>query len=88
MVNVNACHGRHAYKEHIVSTDLDPSTRLDALESRVAFQDQTIEELNGTITEQWRLIDNLARRVATLEEQVRAGGFIADPRTEPPPPHY
>lgn len=62
--------------------------RLEALETRIAFQDQTIEELNATITAQWRVIDSLTRKLATLEEQVRSGTHIADPSTEPPPPHY
>lgn len=63
--------------------------RLDTVEMRIAFQDQTIEELHKTIADQWRVIDGLTRKLATLEEQVRsAGGSIADPRHEPPPPHY
>jgi SlyX protein len=71
-----------------VSAELDSPARLEALETRLAFQDQTIEDLNATITEQWRVIDALTRRLTVLEEQVRAGSYIADPRTEPPPPHY
>jgi SlyX protein len=62
--------------------------RLDALETRIAYQDQTIEELNATITEQWRQIDLLTRKLGMVEEQVRSGVHIADPATEPPPPHY
>ncbi|GLQ11825.1 protein SlyX [Devosia yakushimensis] len=62
--------------------------RLEALETRIAFQDQTIEELNATITAQWRVIDGLTRKLTTLEEQVRSGTHIADPSAEPPPPHY
>jgi SlyX protein len=62
--------------------------RLEALETRIAFQDQTIEELNATITDQWRQIDLLTRKLVQMEEQVRAGVHIADPSTEPPPPHY
>jgi SlyX protein len=62
--------------------------RLDALEMRIAFQDQTIEELNATITQQWKAIDALTRKLTTLEEQVRSGSQIADPSTEAPPPHY
>lgn len=64
------------------------SDRLDALETRIAFQDQTIEDLNAAITAQWQVIDQLTRKVTQLEEQVRAGVHIADPSTEPPPPHY
>ncbi|HWU18068.1 MAG TPA: SlyX family protein [Devosia sp.] len=66
----------------------DLAERLEALETRIAFQDQTIEELNATITAQWRVIDGLTRKLTTLEEQVRSGTHIADPSTEPPPPHY
>ena len=31
--------------------------RIDALETRVAYQDDTIETLNTTITAQWKQID-------------------------------
>jgi SlyX protein len=66
----------------------DIAERLEALATRVAFQDQTIEELNATITAQWRQIDILTRKLDTVEEQVRSGVQIADPSTEPRPPHY
>ncbi|UXN71927.1 SlyX family protein [Devosia neptuniae] len=66
----------------------DFAERLEALETRIAFQDQTIEELNATITAQWRVIDGLTRKLTTLEEQMRSGSQIADPSTEAPPPHY
>lgn len=66
----------------------DQNERIDALETRIAFQDQTIEELNATLTEQWKVIDLLTKKMAMLEEQVRLGSFIADPATERPPPHY
>ena len=70
-------------------TDIEDMTeRLEALETRIAFQDQTIEDLNATITAQWRQIDLLTRKLEQMEEQVRAGVHIADPATEPPPPHY
>jgi SlyX protein len=62
--------------------------RIDALEMRIAYQDQTIEELNTTITEQWRVIDLLRKKFDMVEEQVRSGSYIADPSTERPPPHY
>jgi SlyX protein len=66
----------------------DLAARLEALETRIAFQDQTIEELNATITAQWRQIDLLTRKLEQVEQQVRSGVHIADPSTEPPPPHY
>lgn len=68
--------------------DQDQSERLERLESRVAFQDQTIEDLNAVITEQWTVIEQLRRKLEVMEEQVRSGSFIADPSSEKPPPHY
>ena len=62
--------------------------RLDALETRIAYQDLTIEELNVAITEQWKIIDQLSKRLTMMEDQVRSGSYIADPSTERPPPHY
>ena len=69
-------------------TDAEQHARIDALETRIAYQDQTIEELNTALTAQWKVIDLLTKKLATLEEQVRSGSFIADPATEKPPPHY
>jgi SlyX protein len=68
--------------------DPNGDMRLEALETRVAFQDRTIEELNQALTAQWKTIDQLSKKLATLEEQVRSGSYIADPATEQPPPHY
>jgi SlyX protein len=62
--------------------------RLDALETRIAHQDRTIDELNAVVTQQWTTIEQLRRRLEAMEEQVRSGGYIADPSTERPPPHY
>lgn len=66
----------------------DQNERMEALETRVAYQDQTIEDLNAALTAQWKVIDQLNKKLATLEEQVRSGSYIADPATEKPPPHY
>ncbi len=65
-----------------------PEGRLEALESRAAHQERAIEELNAMVVAQWKTIDGMAKRLATLEEQVRSGSYIADPSTERPPPHY
>ena len=45
--------------------------RIDALEIRLAFQDETIEALNKTITAQWQQIDALTRQVAGLNERLQ-----------------
>jgi SlyX protein len=45
--------------------------RIDALEMRLAFQDETIETLNQTITAQWKQIDALTRQLAELKERLQ-----------------
>ncbi|RDI58901.1 SlyX family protein [Microvirga subterranea] len=66
------------------------SARIDALEIRIAYQDETIEDLNQTIVAQWKQIDLLTRQIANLTDRIqeaehKAGGPSAP---EPPPPHY
>ncbi|MGJ8529094.1 SlyX family protein [Maritalea sp.] len=64
------------------------TSRLEALEAHIAHQDQTIEDLNKAITEQWTQFEKLQREISKLHaelEQVEAGGAgEADER----PPHY
>ena len=43
------------------------SARIDALEERLTYQDETIEQLNATITAQWKQIDALTRQLAGVE---------------------
>jgi SlyX protein len=63
--------------------------RIAALEIRIAYQDQTIEELNAALTAQWREIDQLRRDMRLLEAQLReAVAPGPDGTPEPPPPHY
>jgi len=65
------------------------SELIDALESRLAYQDQTIEQLNETITAQWKQIDALTRQVSCLSERLQ--NAEANTPTAPAnerPPHY
>ena len=64
------------------------SERIDALETRVAFQDETIETLNKTITAQWQQIDALTRQLAELSERLREAEANAPGVGNEPPPHY
>ena len=64
------------------------SDRIDALESRLMFQDETIETLNKTITEQWLKIDALTRQVAALSERLQEAETHAPGSADEPPPHY
>lgn len=64
-------------------------TRIDALEIRLAYQDEIIEDLNKALTSQWEQIDRLARQVAQLSERLQAAEERAGPAApEAPPPHY
>jgi uncharacterized coiled-coil protein SlyX len=65
-----------------------PSERIDALEMRLTFQDETIETLNQTITAQWQQIDALTRQLAELKQRLQdAESNVAGPVNERPP-HY
>ena len=69
----------------------DLEARVEALEVRVAYQDQMIEDLNQTVIDQWKKIDALRRQLNELLDRVQevedssTGGPSAP---EPPPPHY
>jgi SlyX protein len=62
--------------------------RLDALESRVAYQDETIETLNATITAQWKQIDGLNRQIAMLSERLQEAEAGQGAPANERPPHY
>ena len=47
------------------------SERIDALEMRLTYQDETIETLNQTITAQWHKIDALTRQIANCGNACR-----------------
>ena len=64
------------------------SERIDALEMRLTFQDETIETLNQTITAQWKQIDALTRQLAELKERLRDAESNAGGPINERPPHY
>ena len=66
------------------------TARLDALEIRIAHQDQAIEDLNETITAQWKEIDRLKREIERLGDRVASAEASIGPEggDEPPPPHW
>ena len=67
----------------------DETARIDRLEIRLTEQEAVIEDLNTTITAQWRTIDALKRQIERLTEQVEEAGHRAGTGLpEPPPPHY
>jgi uncharacterized coiled-coil protein SlyX len=62
--------------------------RIDALESKVMFQDETIETLNATVTEQWKKIDALAREVDALRDRLQEAEAGPPTPANERPPHY
>jgi SlyX protein len=69
-------------------TDRTFADRIDALEMRLTYQDETIETLNQTVTAQWKQIDALSRQVAELRERVREAEVNRPGPANEPPPHY
>ncbi len=64
------------------------SDRIDVLETRLTFRDETIETLNKTITAQWLKIDALTRQLAILSERLQEAEANAPGAANEPPPHY
>jgi SlyX protein len=61
--------------------------RLMEIETRLAFQDQTIGRLQEAVIEQQRQIDRLKLLTERLRGRKEAGPED-DLSNEPPPPHY
>ncbi len=62
--------------------------RVDTLEMRLTYQDETIEQLNQTITAQWKQIDALTRQIKELTERLQEAEANAPGPASERPPHY
>ena len=72
-----------------MSTESDLSARLERLETTVAFQDQTIEDLSTALAEHYKQIEALKRELHNLGAALRdVEAHPALAVREPPPPHY
>ncbi|MET0106446.1 MAG: SlyX family protein [Sedimenticola sp.] len=60
------------------------------LQTRVAFQDDAIQELTLTVTRQQNQISELQTALQQLRQQVKnlTPSQVASPDEETPPPHY
>ncbi|MBV4457021.1 MULTISPECIES: SlyX family protein [Pseudomonas] len=63
--------------------------RVTDLESRLAFQDDTIQALNDVLVEQQRVVERLQLQMAALlKRQEELVGQIGSFEEDAPPPHY
>lgn len=64
--------------------------RITELESKVAFQEITIDELNHALVYQQFALDKLQQQIKQLAEKLQGvqGSNIASRAEETPPPHY
>ncbi|UTW08628.1 SlyX family protein [Pseudomonas benzenivorans] len=63
--------------------------RITELESRLAFQDDTIQALSDEIVAQQRLLERVQLQLEALaKRQEELGGQFGDDEDEAPPPHY
>jgi len=68
---------------------MELESRVVELESRLAFQDDTIATLNDVVVEQQRIIERLQLQVAALaRRQEEMSGRFGIAEDEAPPPHY
>lgn len=64
--------------------------KIEVLETRQAFQEDTIDALNQVIIQQQKDIELLHLKVGTLQERVKqtVESVSEIEVAEPPPPHY
>lgn len=66
------------------------SESLEDLQMRVAYMDDTLDQLNDIVCRQQDTIDQLRKKLERCEQQVNTllPLLYGNPEDEPPPPHY
>ena len=64
--------------------------RINDLECQLAFQEQTIEDLNGALSQQQLQITKMLDQMKYVVGKVKNmdSSNLADPSEETPPPHH
>ena len=63
-------------------------SQVQDLESRLAWQDETIDQLNAIVRGHWDLIDRLEQRLIALEDRLQELEAADGGPPFTPPPHY
>jgi len=74
-----------------LQTQLDSAhSYIEELQTKVAFQEHTIEALNDALSSQQQQLDDLAFKVRHVIDRVKSiePSNIAKQSEETPPPHY
>jgi SlyX protein len=64
--------------------------KVNDLEFQLAFQEQTIDELNDALTQQQLQLSRIQEQMSFMITKVKSlsSSNMADPSEETPPPHY
>ncbi|MFY8275491.1 SlyX family protein [Pseudoalteromonas sp. SSDWG2] len=65
--------------------------RIESLEAKVSFQDETIDILNDELKAHQQQMAKMRRQMELLGEklkEVQSGSSLMPQEQEPPPPHY
>ncbi len=64
--------------------------RIEELECKLAFQEQTIDELNDALSNQQLLLTKMQDQMKYVANKIKTmdTSNLADPSEETPPPHY
>lgn len=64
---------------------------IESLETKLAFQEDTIEQLNLALQDQQQQLDTLQHQFKLIRDKLfdgDAGNAVAPQEQETPPPHY